>query len=75
MAPRQGICANKRQEAQGIKIGIAEHFPEEIEKVRKTLYPELRKAKSVMVRDKLYIEGQVFCFFFIMLATALDLET
>ena len=31
----------------------------------KTLYPELKKAKAegkkaVMVRDKLYIEGQVF---------------
>ena len=47
------------------KIWIAEQFPEETESARKTLYPELRKAKAkgkkaVMVRDKLYIEGQVF---------------
>ena len=50
---------------KGTKIGVAEQFPEEIESVRKTLYPELKKAKAegkkaVMVRDKLYIEGQVF---------------
>ena len=50
---------------KGTKIGIAEQFTEEIESVRNTLYPELRKAKAegkkaVMVRDKLYIEGHVF---------------
>ena len=50
---------------KGTKIWIAEQFPEEIESARKTLYPELRKAKAegkkaIMVRDKLYIEGQVF---------------
>ena len=50
---------------KGTKIGVAEQSSEEIGSVRKTLYPELMKAKAegekaVMVRDKLYIEGQVF---------------
>jgi hypothetical protein len=46
------------------RIGISEQFPEEIENIRKTLYPELKKAKlegkrAKIVRDKLIIEGQV----------------
>ena len=31
--------------SKGTRIGISEQFPEEIEKVRQTLYPELRRAK------------------------------
>ena len=31
---------------EGTRIGISEQFPEEIEKVRQTLYPELRRAKA-----------------------------
>jgi hypothetical protein len=47
------------------RIGISEQFPEEIESIHKTLYPELKKAKlegkrAKIVRDKLIIEGQVF---------------
>ncbi len=50
---------------KGTNIGVSEQFPEEIESVRKTLYPELKKAKAEgkrakIVRDKLIIEGQVF---------------
>ena len=50
---------------RGTRIGISEQFPEEIENIRKTLYPELKKAKlegkrAKIVRDKLIIEGQVF---------------
>ena len=40
-------------------------IPQEIESVRKALYPELKKAKAEgkrakLVRDKLIIEGQIF---------------
>ena len=50
---------------KGTNIGVSEQFPEEIESVRKTLYPELKKAKAEgkrakIVRDKLIIEGQIF---------------
>ncbi len=50
---------------KGTKIGISERFPEEIESIRKTLYPELKKAKregkrAKIVKDKLIIEGQVY---------------
>ena len=50
---------------KGTKIGVSEQFPGEIERVRKELYPELRKAKeegkrAKIVRDKLIIEGKVF---------------
>ncbi len=50
---------------KGTKIGISEQFPEEIESIRKTLYPELKKAKAEgkkakIIRDKLIIEGRVF---------------
>ena len=47
---------------KGTKIGISEQYPEEIESTRKTLYPELKKAKAegkkaIIIRDKLIIEG------------------
>ena len=50
---------------KGTNIGVSEQLPEEIESVRKTLYPELKTAKAEgkrerIVRDKLIIEGQVF---------------
>ena len=50
---------------KGTNIGVSEQFPEEIESVRKTLYPEFKRAKAEgkrarIVRDKLIIEGQVF---------------
>ncbi len=50
---------------KGTNIGVSEQFPEEIESIRKTLYPELKKARAEgkrarIVRDKLIIEGQVF---------------
>jgi hypothetical protein len=46
-------------------MGISEQFPEEIEKVRQTLYPEIRRAKAAkqrvrLVRDKLYINNVEF---------------
>ncbi|CAB4029628.1 Hypothetical predicted protein, partial [Paramuricea clavata] len=46
---------------RGTRIGISEQFPEEIENIHKTLYPELKKAKlegkrAKIVRDKLIIE-------------------
>ncbi|CAB3998500.1 Hypothetical predicted protein, partial [Paramuricea clavata] len=50
---------------KGMRIGVAEQYPEEIEKLRKSLYPDLRKAKAAgkmtnIVRDKLIIDGAVF---------------
>ena len=49
----------------GTRIGIAEQFPKEIEKIRQMLYPEMKKAKAAghrvrMVRDKLYINNVEF---------------
>ena len=50
---------------KGTRIGISERFPEEIQKVRQSLYPELRRAKMAghrvrMVRDKLFINNVEF---------------
>ncbi len=50
---------------KGSGVGISEQFPSEIEKTRKNVYPELKKAKAAgkkvkMVRDKLFIDGVVF---------------
>lgn len=61
---REYIRINAKK-LKGTKIGISEQFPEKIESIRKTLYPELKKAKregrrAKMVRDKLIIDGQVF---------------
>ena len=55
---KEHIRLNARK-LKGTGIGIAEQYPEEIEKIRKSLYPELKKAKAVgkrakIVRDKLY---------------------
>ena len=61
---REFIRQNARK-LRGTRIGIAEQFPEEIEKIRQTLYPEMKKAKAAkqrvrMVRDKLFINGVEF---------------
>jgi hypothetical protein len=61
---RERIRLNARK-LRGTRIGIAEQFPEEIEKIRQTLYPELKKAKAQghrvrMVRDKLYVNNVEF---------------
>ena len=50
---------------KGTNIGISEQYPKEIESIRKTLYPELKKAKAEgkrakIVRDKLIIDGRIF---------------
>ncbi|XP_028394412.1 protein unc-13 homolog C-like [Dendronephthya gigantea] len=60
---REHVRLNAKK-LRGTNIGVSEQFPEEIEKIRKTLYPELKKAKAegkkAKKRDKLIIEGQVF---------------
>ena len=61
---REHIRMNARK-LRGTRIGIAEQFPEEIEKIRQTLYPEMKKAKAQghrvrMVRDRLYINNVEF---------------
>ncbi|XP_028409101.1 protein unc-13 homolog C-like [Dendronephthya gigantea] len=63
---REFVRLNARK-LKGTTIGVSEQFPEEIETIRKSLYPELKKAKSEgkrarIVKDKLIIEGQVFNF-------------
>jgi hypothetical protein len=42
---REQVWQNARK-LKGSHIGIAEQFPEEIEKIRQTLYPEMKKAKA-----------------------------
>ena len=62
---REHVHRNAKK-LKGTNIGISEQFPEEIEAVRKSLYPELKKARAAgkqarIVKDKLIIEGgQVF---------------
>jgi hypothetical protein len=61
---KEAIRLNAKK-LKGTRIGVAEQYPEEIEKIRKSLYPELRKAKAAgkranIVRDKLIIDGAVF---------------
>jgi hypothetical protein len=61
---RERVLQNARK-LKGTKIGIGEQFPDEILKIRKELYPELKKArdackKAKLVKDKLIIEGQIF---------------
>ena len=61
---REHVRLNARK-LRGTRIGIAEQFPEEIEKIRQKLYPEMKKAKAAghrvrMVRDKLYIDNVEF---------------
>ena len=57
---REHVRLNAKK-LKGTNIGVSEQFPEEIESVRKALYPELKKAKAEgkrakLVRDKLIIE-------------------
>ncbi|CAB3998454.1 Hypothetical predicted protein, partial [Paramuricea clavata] len=61
---KERILATARK-LKGSGIAISEQFPEEILEVRKRLYPILKKAKQdkkrvKMVRDKLFIEGQLY---------------
>jgi tRNA threonylcarbamoyladenosine modification (KEOPS) complex Pcc1 subunit len=61
---REKIRRNARK-LKGTRIGISEQFPEEIEKVRQKLYPEMRRAKAEkqrvrLVRDKLFINNVEF---------------
>ena len=64
---REHIRINARK-LRSTRIGIAEQFPKEIEKIRQTLYPETKKAKAQehrvrMVRDRLYINNVEFKLF------------
>ena len=57
---KEQILANARK-LKGTGIAVTEQFPDEIIKVRKRLYPVLKKAKQKgrrvkMVRDKLFID-------------------
>ncbi|CAG2191257.1 unnamed protein product [Mytilus edulis] len=50
---------------KGTDYGIKEQFPKEIELKRKELYPILKQAKkdnnkAVLVRDRLYINGELY---------------
>jgi CRISPR/Cas system-associated endoribonuclease Cas2 len=60
---REKIRYNAKK-LKGTQIRISEQFPEEIEKVQQTLYPEMRRAKAanqrVLVRDKLFINNVEF---------------
>ena len=61
---RENIRLNARK-LKGSSIAIGEQFPDEIVKIRRDLYPELKKAreagkKAKLVKDKLIIEDQVF---------------
>ena len=40
------IVRRNARKLKGTKIGVVEQFPEEIESVRETLYPELEKAEA-----------------------------
>jgi hypothetical protein len=42
---REQVRPNARK-LKGSRIGIAEQLPEEIEKIRQNLYPEMKKAKA-----------------------------
>ncbi len=58
------ILANAKN-LKGTNIGVSEQFPQEIVQIRKRLYKELKKAREIgknakLVRDKLYIDGQLF---------------
>ena len=59
----------KRNEESGkqekVQIGIAEQFPAEVQQKRKSLIPKMKEAKNEgkkvkLVRDQLYINGQLF---------------
>jgi DNA repair ATPase RecN len=61
---REFIRKNARK-LKGTRIGISEQFPEEIEAIRRNLYPEMKKAKFAakrvrLTRDKLFIDGVEF---------------
>ena len=50
---------------KGTAIGVNEHFPPEVVKIRRGLIPIYKEArkqklKASLRRDKLYIEGELF---------------
>jgi hypothetical protein len=49
---REFVRQNARK-LKGTNIGVSEQFPQEIETIRKSLYPELKKAKSEGKRAKI----------------------
>ncbi|VDI35299.1 Hypothetical predicted protein [Mytilus galloprovincialis] len=62
---RQDIRFAAPKHLKGKPFGVNEHFPHEVVKIRKELLPihkEARKQnlKSVLKRDKLYIDGELF---------------
>ena len=61
---RENVRTHTRK-LKGTNTGMSEQYPEEIESIRKTLYPELKKAKAEdkrakIVRDKLIIDERIF---------------
>ena len=61
---REQILKNA-QKLQGTKIGIGEQFPDEILRIRKELYPELKKArdagkKAKLLKTNLLLRGKYF---------------
>jgi len=63
---RELVRSASRQALTGTDFGISEQFPQEIEEKRKKLYSVAKKArenvnnKVNLVRDKLYINGQLY---------------
>ncbi|CAC5394078.1 unnamed protein product [Mytilus coruscus] len=62
---RQDIRFAAPKHLKGKPFGVNEHFPHEVVKIRKELLPihkeaRKQKLKSVLKRDKLYIDGELF---------------
>ena len=62
---REFIRTKAAQKLSGSNVWVNEQFPPEIEERRKKLYPVMRQAKkdkkrTKLVRDILYIEGEVY---------------
>ena len=61
----QKTVLSKSYKLKGTHFGIKRQFPKEIENKRKSLYPVLKeskknKKKATIVRDKLYVEGNLY---------------
>lgn len=64
---RERVRKSAPSKLKGTTYGVNEQFPKQIEDRRKKLYPVLKKArqqnkKAVLVKDKLYIENELFTF-------------
>lgn len=62
---RDYVRFNTAEKLKGTTYGIREQFPKDIEMKRKSLYPEMKRAKDdgrkvKLVRDRLYIDNQLF---------------